>query len=87
MLPLSWLAQFSNSFSKVLLTSTSEGYEGSGKGFILKLKGYLKRTIHLFRLEIPLRWQQNDRLEQWMDQLALVEQNRLDISSKWRAAI
>ena len=80
MLPLSWLAQFSNSFSKVLLTSTSEGYEGSGKGFILKLKDYLKRAIHLFRLEIPLRWQQNDRLEQWMDQLALVEQNRLDIS-------
>lgn len=80
MLPLSWLAQFSNSFSKVLLTSTSEGYEGSGKGFTLKLKDYLKRAIHLFRLEIPLRWQQNDRLEQWMDQLALVEQNRLDIS-------
>ncbi|MGY6771579.1 GNAT family N-acetyltransferase [Gallibacterium sp. ZY190522] len=75
MLPLSSLALFSNAFSKVLLTSTSEGYEGSGKGFILKLQGYLKRKIHFFDLDIPLRWQQNDRLEQWMDQLALVAQN------------
>ncbi len=50
---------------KVILSTTSEGYEGSGKGFEHKVVAELekkRRVLHI-TLTQPLRWHKNDPLE------------------------
>ena len=55
--------------SKILLTTTVEGYEGTGQGFLLKL---LKTQFtKKFYLDKPIRWQDNDDLERLTDKLLL----------------
>ncbi|MFC0309677.1 GNAT family N-acetyltransferase [Gallibacterium trehalosifermentans] len=73
MLPLAILQQFCGAFPKVLLTTTSEGYEGTGKGFLLKLEKSLSKTVAYLDLTLPLRWQAGDLLEQWVNDLALLQ--------------
>jgi tRNA(Met) cytidine acetyltransferase len=55
--------------SHILLTTTVEGYEGTGQGFILKLlKNY---SCEFFSLNMPIRWCDNDELESFTDHLLL----------------
>ncbi|OBX03897.1 hypothetical protein QV06_08425 [Gallibacterium genomosp. 3] len=72
MLPLSLLQRFCKVFPKVLLATTSEGYEGTGQGFRLKLEQQLDRCYHYLTLTIPLRWPMGDRLECWVNDIALL---------------
>lgn len=53
----------------ILLTTTVEGYEGTGQGFLLKLLS--TQSCDFFRLEQPIRWNANDQLEYFSDQLML----------------
>lgn len=55
--------------TKILLTTTVEGYEGTGQGFLLKLLD--KHIVKRFYLSSPIRWQENDQLEQLCDKLLL----------------
>lgn len=73
MLPLELLITFSQYFQHILFTTTVEGYEGTGKGFSLKLSERLSRSYQWLQLSQPLRWQENDPLEQWIDQLLLLQ--------------
>ncbi|MFC0323126.1 GNAT family N-acetyltransferase [Gallibacterium melopsittaci] len=73
MLPLAMLQKFCAAFPKVLLTTTSEGYEGTGKGFQLKLTQFLSRKLTYLDLTLPLRWQAGDLLERWVNDLALLQ--------------
>ncbi|WP_455813995.1 tRNA(Met) cytidine acetyltransferase TmcA [Pseudomonas graminis] len=50
-------------FPRVLLTTTVQGYEGTGRGFMLKFCASLHAVTH-YQLEEPLRWAANDPLEQ-----------------------
>lgn len=50
-------------FPRVLLTTTVQGYEGTGRGFMLKFCASLPAVTH-YQLEEPLRWAANDPLEQ-----------------------
>lgn len=50
-------------FPRVLLTTTVQGYEGTGRGFMLKFCASLPAVTH-FQLDEPLRWAANDPLEQ-----------------------
>ncbi|MBK5074464.1 tRNA(Met) cytidine acetyltransferase [Budviciaceae bacterium CWB-B4] len=59
-------------FPRVLLTTTVQGYEGSGRGFLLKFCAGLK-DMHLLNLQQPIRWAENDPLERCIHQLLLVE--------------
>lgn len=54
---------------RVLLTTTVEGYEGTGQGFLLKLLYH--HSCNFFYLEKPIRWHANDLLEQFSDRLLL----------------
>ena len=66
--------------SKILLTTTVEGYEGTGQGFLLKL---LKtQSARRFYLDKPIRWQDNDDLERLTDKLLLNGVSTSDIKSE-----
>lgn len=72
---------------RVLLTTTVQGYEGTGRGFMLKFCAALPGVTH-YRLEMPLRWAANDPLEQIVagvllfdDAVALPQQDALRYAS------
>ncbi|OCG01022.1 tRNA(Met) cytidine acetyltransferase TmcA domain-containing protein [Gilliamella sp. wkB112] len=55
--------------SQILLTTTVEGYEGTGQGFLLKLLA--DQPCDYFYLQQPIRWYADDQLEQFSDHLML----------------
>lgn len=57
-------------FPRVLITTTVQGYEGTGRGFLLKFCASLP-TWHDLRLADPIRWAQHDPLEELLDQVLL----------------
>ena len=73
MIPLPMLEQLlhlaKTKNSRILLTTTVEGYEGTGQGFLLKLLE--NRSYQFFYLDNPIRWQTGDKLELFCDRLLL----------------
>ncbi|WP_337010507.1 tRNA(Met) cytidine acetyltransferase TmcA [Pantoea sp. AS142] len=69
-IPAPLLQALVSRYPRVLLTTTVQGYEGSGRGFILKFCDGLADP-HYFTLDEPLRWSRLDPLEQWLNQALL----------------
>ncbi|MBI6547920.1 tRNA(Met) cytidine acetyltransferase [Xenorhabdus sp. VLS] len=65
-IPTPQLAELICHFPRVLLTSTVQGYEGTGRGFLLKLCAALPEC-QIRELKTPMRWAENDPLEAWLD--------------------
>lgn len=59
-------------FPRVLLTTTVQGYEGTGRGFILKFCAELP-VWHALSLQSPIRWADGDPLERIISQLLLFD--------------
>ncbi|AYA39995.1 tRNA(Met) cytidine acetyltransferase [Xenorhabdus nematophila] len=77
-IPTPQLAELIRYFPRVLLTSTVQGYEGTGRGFLLKLCAELPEC-QIRELKIPMRWAENDPLETWLDSALLFDdKKRLD---------
>ncbi len=72
-LPLPMLQRFCTYFDKVVLTTTTQNYEGTGRGFCLKFLPTLSRSTKQWTLSQPLRWGENDPLEAFINQLLLLE--------------
>ena len=72
-LPLPMLQRFCGYFDKVVLTTTTQNYEGTGRGFCLKFLPTLTRSTKQWILSQPLRWGENDPLEAFINQLLLLE--------------
>ncbi|MDN6450413.1 MAG: DUF1726 domain-containing protein, partial [Enterobacterales bacterium] len=60
-------------FPQVLLTTTVQGYEGTGRGFLLKFCASLP-SCRTFSLEQPMRWAISDPVESWLKSLLLFEE-------------
>ena len=66
-IPVYLLEQLLSSYHRMVFSSTVHGYEGAGRGFTLKFKKILDRlcpqwvSLHLNQ---PIRWRENDPLEQ-----------------------
>ncbi|OOF65837.1 tRNA(Met) cytidine acetyltransferase TmcA [Rodentibacter sp. Ppn85] len=73
MIPLSLLQQFSQYFHHIVFSTTIHSYEGTGRGFELKFKQKIHRTFQQFELYHPLRWQQNDAIEHFIEDLLLLD--------------
>ncbi|MDY4280091.1 MAG: GNAT family N-acetyltransferase [[Pasteurella] mairii] len=73
MLPLPLLFQFISTFKHIVITTTIHSYEGTGRGFLLKFLVNLNRSFQHFELTQPLRWAEGDKLEQFIDELLLLE--------------
>ncbi|RUO78955.1 GNAT family N-acetyltransferase [Pseudidiomarina taiwanensis] len=73
-IPLHILKQLVESFEVLAIATTVEGYEGCGRGFILRFLEWLaKRTdYNHYQLTQPLRWAADDPLENWLNKLLLL---------------
>lgn len=71
-IPAPLLYQLVTFFQRVLLTTTVQGYEGSGRGFLLKFCAGLTAFTRL-SLDKPVRWAENDPLERVINQILLME--------------
>ena len=73
MIPLDILFRLTNAFKRVVLTTTIHSYEGTGRGFLLKFMAKTDRTLRHLELFTPLRWQTDDKLEAFIDDLLLCD--------------
>ncbi len=80
-LPLPMLQRFCAYFDKVVLTTTTQNYEGTGRGFCLKFLPTLTRFTKQWTLSEPLRWGENDPLEAFINQLLLLGESPLPLSA------
>lgn len=69
-IPSSVLSALLPYFPRILMTTTVQGYEGTGRGFLLKFCATLPQW-RAFTLDEPLRWAVNDPLERVLDQALL----------------
>ena len=74
-LPLPFLHQFCHYFDKIVLTTTTHNYEGTGRGFSLKFLPQLHRKVKHWQLTEPLRWKVNEPLEAFVNTLLLLDEN------------
>lgn len=72
-IPAPILARLVELYPRTLLTSTLQGYEGTGRGFMLKFCASLPR-VTLFKLDRPLRWSAQDPLEHFINQALLFDE-------------
>lgn len=73
MIPLDILFRLTKAFKRVVLTTTIHSYEGTGRGFLLKFMSKTNRTLRHVELFTPLRWQEDDKLEAFIDDLLLCD--------------
>ncbi len=73
MLPYPMLAKLTRQFKRVIMATTTGGYEGTGGGFMLRFVARLA-SEQILRLELtdPVRWSVNDCLENWLDETLLL---------------
>ncbi|WP_240154170.1 tRNA(Met) cytidine acetyltransferase TmcA [Candidatus Pantoea communis] len=71
-IPAPLLQQLVQRFPRVLMITTVQGYEGTGRGFMLRFCATLPQ-VRYFQLDEPLRWSAHDPLEQWLSQALLFE--------------
>ncbi len=69
-IPTPVLHQLVRLYPRTLLTTTLQGYEGTGRGFLLKFCADLPDAT-ILRLEQPLRWSQHDPLERFINDALL----------------
>ncbi|HHL8291678.1 TPA: tRNA cytosine(34) acetyltransferase TmcA [Escherichia coli] len=95
-IPAPLLHQLVSRFPRTLLTTTVQGYEGTGRGFLLK---FCARFPHLQRFELqqPIRWAQGCPLEKMVSEALVfddetftrVPQGKITISAfeqtSWRS--
>ncbi|WP_232361436.1 tRNA(Met) cytidine acetyltransferase TmcA [Paraneptunicella aestuarii] len=76
-IPVEQLKQICALYKRVVFSSTIHGYEGSGRGFEIRFKQHLKQQFPEYReiaLQAPIRWSENDPLEQfWFQVLAYTQ--------------
>ena len=74
-IPLPMLMDLVSRFKHVVLATTTQGYEGTGKGFELRFIPHLMRInkcIERFDLQQAMRWSAGDHVEAWIDQTFLL---------------
>ncbi|WP_435927381.1 tRNA(Met) cytidine acetyltransferase TmcA [Dryocola sp. BD613] len=72
-LPAPQLRQLIARFPRTLLTTTVQGYEGTGRGFLLKFCAGVD-SLTRYALSAPIRWAQHDPLESLIDSILLFEE-------------
>ncbi|TNF90780.1 MAG: tRNA(Met) cytidine acetyltransferase [Gammaproteobacteria bacterium] len=74
MIPLPMLRQLTRIYPKLVLATTTGGYEGTGQGFMLRFVADMEsRGLQRYRLESPVRWCRGDLLEAWLNRCLLLQ--------------
>ncbi|EKT63611.1 tRNA(Met) cytidine acetyltransferase TmcA [Providencia burhodogranariea] len=84
-IPTYILRQMIDYFPRVLLTTTVDGYEGTGRGFVNKFCAQLNDFTAIDLIE-PIRWAVNDPLENWLNQALLLQEPEMvnDNHTSWQ---
>lgn len=81
-IPVSMLKELLLHYPKIIFSSTTHGYEGTGRGFILKFYNLLHQIrpdwVEI-KLHQPVRWSENDPLENWIEKLLFLNV-KLDVA-------
>ncbi|HAS62406.1 MAG TPA: tRNA(Met) cytidine acetyltransferase [Vibrio sp.] len=75
-LPLPMLIDIVERYHRVVFSTTIHGYEGCGRGFTLKFQSWLSDNrpgTRFYHMDTPIRWAENDPLEQWQYQTFLLD--------------
>jgi len=65
-IPSSMLEKLLHKFSRIVFATTLHGYEGTGRGFVVRFQQILDQATPNWRalqLSTPIRWTENDQLE------------------------
>ncbi|HBD24152.1 MAG TPA: hypothetical protein DC023_06930 [Oceanospirillaceae bacterium] len=76
-MPMALLQALMTRYSRLVLVSTQDGYEGTGQGLAIKLPLIARRegfALEYFELTKPMRWLTADPLEDLLQQSFLVKQ-------------
>ena len=71
-IPISILKELLGVYKKIIFSTTTHGYEGTGRGFILKFYQLLNNERPGWdevKLHQPIRWSINDSLEKWIERV------------------
>ncbi|WP_423907528.1 GNAT family N-acetyltransferase [Candidatus Spongiihabitans sp.] len=82
-IPLSMLGRILEIFPRIAFTSTVHGYEGTGRGFMLRFKELLDshcRGAETCILSTPIRWAQDDPLDAFLFDVLLLNAEPAGIS-------
>ncbi|MCL4108293.1 UNVERIFIED_CONTAM: hypothetical protein GTU68_065321 [Idotea baltica] len=82
-IPIPLLTDFLKHYSRIVFSSTQHGYEGSGRGFAINFRKVLDREAPEWKsceLKQPIRWQENDTLEQFTFDALLLNAEAADDS-------
>ena len=71
-IPAPLLHQLVSRFPRTLLTTTVQGYEGTGRGFLLKFCARFPH-LHRFELQQPIRWAQGCPLEKMVSNALVLD--------------
>ena len=82
-IPLPMLKELLNSYPKIIFSTTTHGYEGTGRGFVLKFyellnncrENWLKMELHQ-----PIRWREDDFLERWIEDVLFLNTITAEVS-------
>lgn len=75
-IPIPMLLQMQQHYPRCIFATTLHGYEGSGRGFVLRFQQSLRQLApdwQALRLQQPIRWAQDDPLEQFINQALLLD--------------
>jgi len=74
MIPLSILRQIKRQYPRLVMATTSGGYEGTGQGFMLRFMAALD-SAKLLQLELqdPVRWCRGDHLEGLLNRVLMLD--------------
>lgn len=81
-IPVPLLTSFLHKYSQCGFATTVHGYEGTGRGFSLRFFNELdKHNSQWLKLNIktPIRWAENDPLENWMFDLLCLDAEIVDV--------
>lgn len=83
-IPVPLLSSFLKNFPQCIFATTVHGYEGTGRGFSVRfnkvLDNHYPDWIKL-KMKMPIRWAENDPLEQWMFRLLCLDAEITDKKS------
>ncbi|MEE9327647.1 MAG: GNAT family N-acetyltransferase [Cocleimonas sp.] len=80
-IPVALLISFAKRYSRIVFASTQHGYEGSGRGFTIRFQKALEELAPEWKsiyLKEPIRWQENDSLEQFVFKIFLLNVELID---------
>ena len=83
-IPLQVLTELLKKFPRMAFASTVHGYEGTGRGFMLRFQQLLNQHTRGWKkvhLQAPIRWAKNDPVEHLLNELLLLSaEPKLDSS-------